>query len=132
MFDMFDHKSDRVLDNQRIYTVLFFQIEIYLPRGPMIKRSKSTSTIVVTIIAMFSVNNNCHRRHIQKPFSCASDISFSNKKRRSSSVGSRLVDSTADSGRCYIIRIISSFTNDFLTYLIKSHTRSFTDLISCI
>ena len=57
-----------------------------LPRGPIMKRSKNTSTTMIKMIVMFNVNNNCHRRHTQKPLSCASDISVFNRSRRYSSV----------------------------------------------
>jgi hypothetical protein len=82
------------------------------------KSSNVISAIIVKMIVIFNVNNNCHKQHTQNPFSCASDISFSNNNRRFSSAGGRSVDSFADGGRCYIIRRIS--VNDSFLFRLAS------------
>jgi hypothetical protein len=73
------------------------------------KSSKNIRPTVVKMIVMFNINNNCHKRHTQKPFLCASEMSFSSNRRWSSSVAWRFTDSTADGGRCYTIRVISMY-----------------------
>lgn len=62
-------------------------------------RSRNTRANVMRIIVILSINNNCQRRHTLKPFSRASVISFSNKRRRSSSVLGCCSDATAVVGR---------------------------------
>ena len=78
------------------------------------KRSKNISANVVNMTVIFSVNNSCHKRHTQRPFPDASDISFSNKRRRSSSAVRGFTDSTAVASRCKVIRIISNVFLDLL------------------